>query len=109
MQIISISLAAGGMVLAREIRTSTEPNGRILCGKGVVLTESMIERLRKMHIESVAVEGHPVKVEGEPTLDDMLAALDKRFSRVAHDPLMMKIKEMYRRQILRSMGEDAGG
>jgi hypothetical protein len=109
MQTISISLAASGMVLAGEIRSSHEPNARVLCGKGVTLTESLINRLRQMGIESVSVEGHPVKMEGEQTVGDMLAALDERFSRVAHDPLMMRIKEIYKRQILRSMGEDANG
>lgn len=97
------------MVLAREIRSSNEPNARILCGKGVMLTESLISRLRQMGVESVNVEGHPVRMEGEQTVEDMLAALDQRFSRVAQDPAMMKIKEIYRRQILRSMGDDAGG
>ena len=109
MQTISISLAAAGMVLAREIRSSDKPNARILCGKGVELTDPLIARLRQMGIESVSVEGHPIKIEGEQTVDDMLSALDQRFSRVAHDPLMLRIKEIYRRRILRSMGENAGG
>jgi hypothetical protein len=109
MQTISISLAMSGMVLAREVRSSNNPSERILCGKGVVLTESLISRLRHLGVESVAVEGHPVKVEGDQTAEDILAALDQRFSRVAHDPLMVKIKEIYRRQILRSMGENTGG
>jgi hypothetical protein len=109
MQTISISLAAPGMVLAREIRSSNEPNGRVLCGKGVTLTESLISRVRQMGIESVSVEGHPIKMEGERTAADMLAALDQRFCRVTDDPLMMRLKEIYRRQILRSMGEETGG
>jgi hypothetical protein len=49
-----------------------------------------------------------VKVEGEPTLEQMLQALDRRFRRVEDDALMMKIKELYRRQIRRSMGESDG-
>jgi hypothetical protein len=105
MQKIPISLAAPGMVLAADIRSSGEAGGRILCGRGVSLTDSLIGRLRQMGIESVAVEGRPVKMEGELTIDDMLTALNRRFSRVADDPLMMKIKDMYRRQIERSMGE----
>ncbi len=109
MQSISIALAADGMVLAQDVRVSNQASSRILCGKGVALTSSLIGRLRQLGIESVTVEGHPVKIEGEQTLDEMLAALDRRFSRVAGDPLMMRIREMYRRRILRSMGEDAGG
>ncbi len=105
MQKIPISKAAPGMVLATDIRSSGDAAGRVLCGKGVNLTESLIQRLRHMGIESIAVEGRPIKVEGEPSLEEMLQALDRRFIRVATDPLMIKVKEMYRKQIERSMGE----
>lgn len=105
MQKIPIALAAPGMVLASDIKSSGEATGRVLCGKGVTLTESLILRLRQMGIESIAVEGRPVKIEGEPSLDEMLQALDRRFSRVEGDPLMMKLREIYRKQIRQSMGE----
>jgi hypothetical protein len=108
MQNIPISLAAAGMVIAREIKSSSESSAGILCGKGVKLTESLLNRLRQLGVESMTVEGHPVKMEGEASVQQMLEALDQRFRRVANDPLMMKVKQMYRRQILRSMGE-AGG
>jgi hypothetical protein len=109
MQNIPLSLAAAGMVLAREIKNSNEPNARVLCGKGVALTDSLINRLRQLGIESLTVAGHPVKMEGEQTVEDMLGALDRRFSRVANNPLMMKVKDIYRKRILRSMGEEVGG
>jgi hypothetical protein len=105
MQTIPISLAAPGMVIAAEIKSGGEATGRILCGKGVNLTDSLINRLRQMGIESLTVEGHPVKVEGEETIETMLGTLDRRFSRVVDDPLMMRMKEMYRKEIIRSMGE----
>ena len=106
MQNIPISLASAGMVLAREIRSSNEPNSRLLCGKGVSLTDSLIKRLHQLGIESLTVEGHHAKLEGEATLEDMLHALDRRFRRVADDALMMRVKDIYRKRILRSMGED---
>ncbi len=109
MRILSISHAAPGMVLAREVWSSNEPNARVLCGKGIVLTETLISRLRQMGIESVSVEGLPVEAEEGQAAEDLLAALDLRFSRVTHDPLMMKIKEIYRRRILWSMREDSRG
>jgi hypothetical protein len=108
MQNIPIALVAPGMVLAKEIKSSEDPASMTICGKGVKLTESLIGRLRQMGIQSVTVEGHPVTMEGETSLDEMLAALDKRFSRVATDPLMMKIKAMYRKHIQLSMGESGG-
>jgi len=108
MQNIPISLATPGMVLAKEIKSSDDPASMTLCGKDVTLTESLIERLQRMGIQSVTVEGHPVTVEGEATLEQMLSALDSRFLRVEGDSLMMRVKEMFRKQILRSMGEPGG-
>jgi hypothetical protein len=108
MQKIPISLAATGMVLAKEIKSSDDPASMTICGKGIKLTESLIDRLRQMGIQSLTVEGHPIAIDGEASLDEMLAALDKRFRRVANDPLMMKVKELYRKHILRSMGEPSG-
>lgn len=108
MQKIPIALLKPDMVLAKEIKSSEDPASMTICGKGVKLTESLIDRLRRMGIQSVTVEGHPVTMEGETSLDEMLAALDRRFSRVAADPLMMKIQTLYRNHIKRSMGEPGG-
>lgn len=108
MQKIPITLAAPGMVLAQEIKNADNPSSMPICGKGVKLTESLIDRLKQMGVQAVSVEGHPVKIEGETTVEQMLAALDTRFSRVADDALMMKVKDIYKKQILRSMGEPDG-
>jgi hypothetical protein len=105
MQNIPISLAKAGMVVAKEIKSSDDPASMTICGKGVKLTDSLLSRLESMGIQAITVEGHPVTVEGEATVEEMLAALDQRFSRVMDDPLMVKVKDLYRRQILRSMGE----
>jgi hypothetical protein len=108
MQKIPITLATAGMVLAKEIKASDDPASMTICGKDVKLTESLIDRLRQMGIQTVSVEGHPVSIPGEASLDEMLAALDRRFSRVAGDPLMAKIKELYRKHMMRSMGGPGG-
>jgi len=108
MQNIPITLAAPGMIMAKEIKASDDPASMTVCGKGVKLSESLIDRLRQMGIQSLFVEGHPIALEGETTLEEMLAALDKRFIRVAGDPLMVKIKGMYVRHIQRSMGAADG-
>lgn len=88
-QILSLQ-AAEGMVLAKDVNT---PDGRILCGKGTTLTASMIDRIIKMEVGYVTVEGHPVQVEGEKSLEQELADIDKRFSRVKHVPPLMYIKK----------------
>jgi len=93
------------MILAKDVVRLENPNGPPICGKGVELTASLIERLVNMGTQSVTVQGHPVWMEGDKTLDEMLQDLDKRFSRVADDPLTGKLKKIYRDHIIRSMGE----
>lgn len=103
MQTIPFNLALPGMVLARDIKNEESPDSPIICGKGMVLTESLIRRLTQMGIQAIAVEGHPVTMDGEKPLDEMLADLDKRFRRVEGNPLMTGLKEIYRRNIIKSM------
>ncbi len=109
MQKIPLSLAEPGMVLAKEVRKEDNDVSSPICGKGIVLTESLLSRLEKMGIQALVVEGHPVRMEGDNTLDELLKALDKRFSKVMDDPLMIKLKDIYREHIIQSMeGQDAG-
>jgi hypothetical protein len=108
MQNIPISLAVPGMVLARDVRADDNPASPPICGKGVSLTEGLISRLTQMGVQSLTVEGHPVRLEGEASREEMLAALDRRFVKVQDDPLMMTLKEICRRNLIRSMGQDDG-
>jgi len=78
------------MVLAKDVET---PEGRVLCGKGTILTGSLIDRLKKMEITHLTVEGHPVTEEGEKTLAEELHDIDQRFSRVKHIPPLMHLKK----------------
>lgn len=110
MQKIPLSLAAAGMVLAKEVRKADDdPSGPPICGKGLTLTEPLLSRLNKMGVQAVTVEGRPVKMEGDKPLDELLAALDSRFRKVSDDPLMNKLKAIYREQIIKSTGEEDGG
>lgn len=79
MQKILLAQAKEGMVLGREIET---PEGRVLCGKGTELSESILNRLAKMDIVSIFVEGHPVAVPGDKPLVEQMAEIEARFSRV---------------------------
>lgn len=108
MQMIPIALAEPEMALARDVRRTDNPQAPPICGRGTTLTESLIERLKNLGIKSITVEGHPVVIEGEKTLEDLLADLDRRFSKVANVPLMMRLKEIYRKNIIRSMGGEGG-
>ena len=104
MQSIPISLAAADMVLAREVRRPDNPTGPPVCGAGITLSDPLIERLRTMGIQTLTVEGHPVMIEGEQSLDEQILELERRFSKVAADPLMAAIRERLRMRLLASWG-----
>ena len=108
MQTIPIAKAEAKMVLAKDVKRPDNPNGPTLCGKDVLLTSSIIMRLRDLGIQTLTVEGHPVWLDGDISLEEQLEALERRFKKVANNPLMLKLKEIYRTQILRSMGESDG-
>ena len=97
MQEILTGQAAQGMVLAKDI---TNQEGRVLCGKGTALTDTLIERLKKMEITHVAVMGHPVEVEGEKTLEEEMQDIEKRFSRVLDTPPLMFLKKRLVEQLI---------
>jgi hypothetical protein len=109
MQHIPLVLAVAGMVLAREVRRDSNPSSPPVCGKGMELTDGLIDRLRTMGIQTIYVEGHPVVMEGERTLEEELAFLDHRFRKVGDDPLMVKLKELFRARLINSWGGTDGG
>lgn len=104
MQHIPIQLAHEGMILAKQVPRPENPAGAPICGKGVELTSSLIERLKTMGVQHVCVEGHPVWQEGDKTLDEQVADLHHRFRKVGTNPLMAKIKEIFMAQLMKSMG-----
>lgn len=97
MQDILTSMAAEGMVLAKDVLT---PEGRVLCGKGTVLSGNLIERLKKMEIAHILVEGHPVQMEGEKTLEEELQDIEVRFSRVTKIAPLMYLKKRIKERVV---------
>lgn len=104
MQKIPLALAETEMVLAREIFRDDNPSGPPICGKGIALTESLIERLKRMGVQTITVEGHPVRMDGDKNPEEILLALDRRFKKVAGDPLTGTLKNIYRRYYVKSTG-----
>ncbi len=90
MQEILTIQGAPGMILSRDVLTA---EGTVLCGKGTELSEKLISRLQKMEITHIAVEGRPVVVEGEKTLQEELLEIEKRFSKIKDTPPLMYIKK----------------
>jgi hypothetical protein len=91
MQKIPLKLAEPGMILAKDAISS---DNKILCGAGIVLTQEIIERLIRMNIGGVVVEGHPVHLEGEQTIKERLSDLEIRFSRVKNNPVLRAIMKI---------------
>ena len=97
-QILTIQ-ATEGMVLGKDIES---PDGRILCGSGTIFNQTLIDRLLKMDISNVTVEGHPIEVDGEKTLAEELSDLDDRFSLVANIPPLVYIKKRLKQKLISS-------
>ena len=102
MQQILSAQAKEGMVLAKDVMT---PEDRVLCGKGTVLTESLLDRLEKMDIVHITVEGHPVEIPGEKSLKEELRDIEARFSKVKKVPPLMYIKKRIMQKMIESRGK----
>lgn len=90
MQRLPLKLASAGMVLAKEVSR----DGKVLCGPGIGLTAEIIDRLARVGVTSVTVEGHPVKLPGEKSLRERLGDLEARFSRVHDDPVLLALMKI---------------
>jgi len=106
MQKIPITLAEPDMILAQPIMQPDKPDGLPIFGKGAELTATSIERLKLKGIQSVAVEGHPVIIEGEESLDEILIMMEQRFEHLHDDEYMMNILETFKKQISHAFGVD---
>lgn len=107
MQKIPLMLAKAGMTLARDVFRSDSPIGMPICGKGTVLTDSLIARFENMDVQTVHVEGHPVWEEGERSFDDLMLDLDARFSKTIKEPHNAMLYDIYKAYLIKSMGSDS--
>lgn len=108
MQKIPLNLATADMVVARDIFKNDSPSGMPICGKGTVLSGSLISRLQQMGVQSLYVQGHPIHQEGDRSLDDQLADLERRFSKTLENRHNQMLLEIYRNHVRTVMGEDGG-
>ena len=99
MQQILSAQAKTGMILAKDVMM---PDGRVLCGKGTVMTGPLLDRLIKMDITQITVDGHPVKVPGEKTLKEELRDIEARFSLVTKVAPLMYIKKRIMQKMIDS-------
>jgi len=87
-----------GQVLAQDV---TRQDGVVLMAKGKEVTAEVKSLLMRMEVASVVVEGEQFASEEERQA--FLAELEKdlvlRFSRVEDDPLLMGLRELFRRRL----------
>ncbi len=106
MQRILLAQAGEGMILAKEI---LNPEGMVLCGAGTSLSPALIERLVNMDVVDITVEGHPVNIEGEKTLQEELQEIDMRFQRVEDIAPLMYLKKRIQAKLVASRNLGAVG
>jgi hypothetical protein len=102
MQKIPVGFGKAGMVLARDVFLQQSDRGIPVCTKGAPLSEPLLEKLARMGINSICVEGHPVSVPDEKPLEELLEDLDKRFKKVEGNPLMARMRERIRKKLIKS-------
>ena len=91
-----------GMVLVKPV---TNANGLPIVAVGTTLDAAMIERLQRMELTSVYVEGDAADSGGK-TLMELEAELDHRFRHVAHDPIQQLILRSLRTHLHASHGTE---
>ena len=82
-----------GMILSKPV---TNANGVVMLAEGTELTASLIDKIDGMDIEAVFVKG---AAQSGPSLEEMMAELDKRFRKVEKAPYMDIIKSAVRGHI----------
>ncbi|HTY20322.1 MAG TPA: hypothetical protein VMC44_01670 [Geobacteraceae bacterium] len=105
MQKLPLTMAAPDMVLGRDIYRDDNPGGPPICGRGMRLTVTLIERLKKMGVQSITVEGNPTGISGSKNREETMKALDERFRKVEGDPLTVKLKNIYLQYYAKTYGE----
>lgn len=83
------------MVLAKAV---TNANGLPILSAGTVFDSALIERLKRMGLTSVYVEGDQEDTSGK-SLTELEADLTHRFRRVAQDPAQQLILRTLRKHL----------
>jgi hypothetical protein len=88
----------------RLLKPVTNPSGMVLLTEGLELTVELIDRLRKMEIESVFVRGGTKPTRPKEVL---LSELDYRFKKTETEPQMGELKKILTNHI-HGLYEDDG-
>jgi len=99
MRRVTLDKLEPGMVMALNIERG---DGMVLVTTGTELTESIISTVRRMvEVEAVMIEGSPFASpeEAEAWRQEELKKLIHRFSKVAGDPFMDRLKKLEAKRI----------
>ena len=100
MQKIPLNLAKPGMKLARPI---LRDNGLVLVAEKTELSETLLERLERMDVSMVTVQGTPVVLDGEGGANPFTVRaerLDHLFRKQRDDPWMTRLHAHLRNYFL---------
>ena len=97
MRQIFLEDARPGDEVAVPVRTE---RGMVVLTKGSRLTAPLIDRMRRMGVRELIIEGDDPNAAPPKTLDERLAELDGKFEGREGSRLMMKIKDIAREHLL---------
>lgn len=91
MQKIPLNLAKPGMKLAKPI---LRENGLVLVAENTELSESLLERLERMEVAMITVQGNPVDLGGggKNPYTIRIERLEHLFRKHGDDPWMVKLR-----------------
>lgn len=93
---VPLANVAAGQTLARAV---TNAGGMVMMQPGTVLTEALIDRLRNMGIETVAIIDDAAAVKLTP--EEAQRVFDERFKGHEADAWMMELKAIVLKQALK--------
>jgi hypothetical protein len=95
-----------GMMLAKPV---TNAAGLVVIPSGTALDEAILQRLQRLGLVSVFIEGEDGGAGGK-TLAELEAELDHRFRLVRHDPIQQQLLDAIRLHIrtTHGVGENPG-
>ena len=110
MRKLTIMQACEGMVLAKAL---TNSDGKVLVAEKGRLTEKILTRLEDWGCDVVFVEGDPQSDEEKGIVvgldissgdtEELFAQIDKSFSKVSDDALMIKVRETLKEQLVKKL------
>ncbi len=103
MKRVAIGEVQAGDVVARPVVTTS---GVVLVRPGTQLSAELLARLEDLHIDAIYLEGQSADA---PPVDELLAALDRRFAAHEGNGLMMELKAVVAARLNQGASERRDG